>query len=281
MAVGEDQKPTALDKAPAWENSNHPLHIHHSDQLGAILVPQLLAEDNFSSWIDSMNAALQIKNKIGLVDGTLPKPKKNPDEQNQWIRCDILVKTWLKASMSKEIGKNFSHCKDSRTVWLELHERFGQTNIIQLFHIENSIHDCTQGSQSVTSFFTQLKNLWDEKEALCNIPACICQAGEELKTYVETQKIMKFLMGVTDEFATTRSNIIAMDPMPSLNKVYSICLRHEKQAAVTANKSTMQPSESTAFHVQQQRGSQEPLSKPSREPFAGYARKSGHSDGKQ
>lgn len=139
---GKDKKPTASDKAPAWENSNHPLHIHHSDQPGAILVPQLLAEDNFSTWIDSMNVALQIKNKIGFVDGTLPRPKKNPDEQNQWNRCDILVKTWLKASMSKEIGKSFSHCKDSRMIWLELHERFGQTNIVQLFHLENLIHDC-------------------------------------------------------------------------------------------------------------------------------------------
>ncbi|KAL6125297.1 hypothetical protein ACLB2K_073356 [Fragaria x ananassa] len=141
-------------KAQAWENSNHPLYIHHSDQLGAILVPQASVEDNFSAWIESMDMAIQIKNKIGFVNGTLTKLVKNPNELNQWNRCNILVKTWLLASMSKEISKSFSHCKDARTVWLELHERFGQTNIVQLFNIENAIHDCTQGSSSVTSFFT-------------------------------------------------------------------------------------------------------------------------------
>ncbi|KAL6138125.1 hypothetical protein ACLB2K_063411 [Fragaria x ananassa] len=69
-------------------------------------------EDNFSAWIESMKMALQIKNKIGLVDETLTKPVKNPDEQNQWNQCNILVKTWLLASMSKEIAKSFSHYKD-------------------------------------------------------------------------------------------------------------------------------------------------------------------------
>lgn len=58
-------------------------------------------------------------------------------------------------------------------------------------------------------------------------------------------------MGLTDDFATTRSNIIDMDPLPSLNKVYSMSLRHEKQAAISANKATMHPSDSVAFCVQQ------------------------------
>nr|XP_011468547.1 PREDICTED: uncharacterized protein LOC105352677 [Fragaria vesca subsp. vesca] len=248
--AGDDQKPEPTSKTPAWENSNHALYIHHSDQPGMILVPQQLVEDNFSSWIESMDMALQIKNKIGLVNGTLTKPVKNPDAQRQWNRCNILVKTWLLGSMSPPIAKSFSHCKDARTVWLELYERFGQTNTVQLFNIENSIHDCTQGSSSVTTFFTQLKSLWDEKESLCHIPACVCEAGEKMQSYVETQKIMKFLMGLTEEFATVRSNIIGMDPLPNLNKVYSMALRHEKQAAVSANKAIMPASDSAAFCVQ-------------------------------
>ncbi|KAL6212030.1 hypothetical protein ACLB2K_017253 [Fragaria x ananassa] len=229
-----------------------------------------------------MDMALQIKNKIGFVNGTLIKPVKNPDELLQWNRCNILVKTWLLASMSAPIAKSFSHCKDARTVWLELYERFGQTNNVQLFHVENAIHDCMQGSSSVTTFFTQLKSLWDEKEALCNFPACVCDAGTELRSYIETQKIMKFLMGLTDEFATTRSNIIGMDPLPSLNKVYSMALRHEKQAAVSANKSITQPSDSVAFSVQHQlfpaRASSESHTARSDEPltesFAGHVRRS-------
>ncbi|KAL6180250.1 hypothetical protein ACLB2K_046915 [Fragaria x ananassa] len=204
----------------------------------------------------------------------------------------------INTTKSKEISKSFSHCKDART-WLELYKRFGQTNTVQLFHIENAI----QGSSSVTSFFTQLKSLWDEKEALCNFPGCVCDAGNELKSYIETQKIMKFLMGLNDEFATTRSNIIGMDPLPSLNKAYSMALRHEKQAVVSANKAVLHPSESTAFYAQQQCGNltpSEPLAachtthqsdlaacaqEPLPEPFTGHVHKtvrsSSNYDGKR
>jgi hypothetical protein len=105
-----------------------------------------------------MSMALTIKNKKGFVDGTLKRPTHNPDEQQQWDRCDILVKTWLLGAISKDISGSVIHCKDARGIWLELKERFSQTNTVSLFYIENVIHDCEQSTNSVTSFFTKLKS---------------------------------------------------------------------------------------------------------------------------
>ncbi|RVW20339.1 hypothetical protein CK203_116414 [Vitis vinifera] len=141
-----------------WENSNHPLFLHHSDQPGAVL----MAPSN--------------------------RPTHNPNEQQQWDRCNILVKTWLLGAISKEISNSVIHCKDARTMWLELQERFSHTNTVQLFNIENAIHECAQGTGTVTSFFTKLKGLWDEKDALCGFPPCTCATAAEVKTYMETQR---------------------------------------------------------------------------------------------
>ncbi|KAL6141592.1 hypothetical protein ACLB2K_059880 [Fragaria x ananassa] len=80
-----------------WENSNHPLYLYHSDQPGAVLVSQPLMEDIYIAWVQSMTMALTIKNKKVFIDGTLTRPLVNPDEQNQWDRCNILVKTCLLA----------------------------------------------------------------------------------------------------------------------------------------------------------------------------------------
>ena len=66
-----------------WENSNHPLYLHHSDQLGAVLVTQPLMEDNYIAWVQSMTMALTIKNKKGFVDGTLTRSIVNPEAQMQ------------------------------------------------------------------------------------------------------------------------------------------------------------------------------------------------------
>jgi hypothetical protein len=32
-----------------WENSNHPLFLHHADQPGVVLVSQMLMEDNYTT----------------------------------------------------------------------------------------------------------------------------------------------------------------------------------------------------------------------------------------
>ncbi|XP_024177720.1 uncharacterized protein LOC112183577 [Rosa chinensis] len=102
--------------------------------------------------------------------------------------------------MSKEILGSVIHCKNAR------------------------------GTTSVTSFFTKLKELWDEKDSLCGFLACTCNTATEVKCYMETQKTMKFLMGLNESYATIRSNIIGLDPLPTVNKAYAMALRHEKQA---------------------------------------------------
>jgi hypothetical protein len=188
MAGDEDQKLLEQNKSSnsfktsePWENSNHPLFLHHSDQPSVVLVSQSLMEDNYTTWVQSMSMALTIKNKKGFVDGTLKRPTHNPDEQQQWDRCDILVKTWLLGVISKDISGSVIHCKDTRGIWLELKERFSQTNTVSLFYIENAIHDCEQSTNSVTSFFTKLKSLWDEKDALCAFPLAIMRQLPRLR----------------------------------------------------------------------------------------------------
>ncbi|XP_020412790.1 uncharacterized protein LOC109947272 [Prunus persica] len=158
---------TGMPSKPKWENPNHPLYLHHADQPSIILVPQPLVEDNYSTWVQSMSMALLVKNKIDFVDGSIKEPSGDkPDELQQWKRCNNLVKTWLLGLMSKEIVSSVIHCKDASQMWLDLQELFSHVNTIQLFHIENEIHDCVQGSMTVSSYFTKLKSLWDEQDAL-------------------------------------------------------------------------------------------------------------------
>ncbi|KAM1650350.1 hypothetical protein ACFXTN_003068 [Malus domestica] len=68
-----------------WENPNHRLYLHHSDQPGAVHVPQPLVEDNYGTWVQSMTMALMVKNKLGLVNGTIEKPNDDQIEEfQQW-----------------------------------------------------------------------------------------------------------------------------------------------------------------------------------------------------
>ncbi|CAN6691442.1 unnamed protein product [Malus baccata var. baccata] len=214
---------------PKWENPNHPFFLHHSDQPGAILVPQPLVEDNYNTWVQSMSMALTVKNKLGFVDGTITKPSESNLEQlQQWNRCNNLVKTWLLGSMSKEISGSVINYKDARQMWTDLQERFSH----------NEIHDCVQGNMSISSYFTKLKSLWDERDTLCSIPVCSYGTKTEMTSYVETQKTMKFLMGPNESYATVRSNTLFLEPLPTVNKEYALVLRHERQAEVSNGNNT-------------------------------------------
>ena len=44
---------------------------------------------------------------------------------------------------------------------------------------------------------------------------------------------MKFLMGVNDVFSQVRTQILLMDPLPSINKAHSLFIQEEMQRSVT------------------------------------------------
>ncbi|KAL6203681.1 hypothetical protein ACLB2K_027381 [Fragaria x ananassa] len=144
--------------------------------------------------------------------------------------------------MLKEISKSVKHCKFARAVRTELKERFGQTNMVQLFNLENAILLCSQGNDSVTTFYTKLKSLWDERDAMCGLKVCNCEDGVKLGEYVKNQPIMKFLMGLNDTYDAFRNNIVSTDPLPNVNKAYAMALRQEKQVQASSDTEAKQVS---------------------------------------
>lgn len=47
-------------------------------------------------------------------------------------------------------------------------------------HTEQAIHDCTQSGMSIIAYYTKLKGLWDERDALHAIPTCECGTMKEV-----------------------------------------------------------------------------------------------------
>ena len=44
----------------------------------------------------------------------------------------------------------------------------------------------------------------------------------------ETHRVMQFLMGLNEVFDHSKDQILLMDPLPSVNKAYSMILKVEK-----------------------------------------------------
>ncbi|KAJ8620021.1 hypothetical protein MRB53_028550 [Persea americana] len=50
-----------------------------------------------------------------------------------------------------------------------------------------------------------------------------------IATLQQEERLMQFLMGLNDSFSAIRSQILLMDPLPAVNKAYSLVLQEENQ----------------------------------------------------
>lgn len=150
------------------------LFLHHGDSPSSILVSQPLKGENFNSWSQSMLMALSAKNKLCLIDGLLSKPSDSSTIFKAWTRCNDMVLSWIINSVSKKIAASIIYIDNAEAMWKDLKERFSQGNGPQIFQLQKSIVAITQGSNSVSSYYTHLKTVWDELSNYRPIPQCSC-----------------------------------------------------------------------------------------------------------
>ncbi|KAI3445256.1 hypothetical protein Pfo_001921 [Paulownia fortunei] len=204
MAEKDENQNSAKLETNKFDNPNDPLYLHYSDQPGLVLITQPLNGENYNTWSHAMLMALNIKNKEGFVNGTVKQPPETSiTKLQQWRRCNNLVKAWLFNSISQDIGASIIYNESAHEIWFDLKDRFSHTNNVHLFHVEEAIHYCKQDNMTIAAYYTKLKGLWDERDALCSIPKC-------------TYGTMKFLMGLNELYSNVRGQILLMDPLPTI-----------------------------------------------------------------
>lgn len=87
----------------------------------------------------------------------------------------------------------------------------------------------SQGTFTISEYYSKLRNLWDEYESLVPLPACDCDKYRVYAEHMERQKLMQFLMGLNDGFAQSRRQILLTVPSPSLNQAYIMIMQDESQ----------------------------------------------------
>ncbi|KAK8945059.1 hypothetical protein KSP39_PZI008421 [Platanthera zijinensis] len=87
-------------------------------------------------------------------------------------------------------------------------------------------------------YYGRHKQLWDELNTYEQIPTCKCgkcdcNIGQILEKKQEEERVHSFLMGLDgDVYGMVRSNILAQEPLPRMNKVYSILVQEERVKTV-------------------------------------------------
>ncbi|KAF7806519.1 AP2/ERF and B3 domain-containing transcription factor [Senna tora] len=171
---GDHEKATSSSN----NNANGGWTLQNSDQPGMSLVVSQLTGSNYLSWSLAVKTALEAKDKLGFVDGTI-KPPEDAAQFKKWKPVDSMVKSWLTNSLTKELSKSFVFCNTAKELWDCIAERYSVNNGPKFYQIQRQTVSLEQGSESVTG-----------------------------------------------------GQIMNLDPLPSVNKAFSMVVRQETQKEV-------------------------------------------------
>ena len=208
-------------------NISSPYSSHHSDHPGLVLISKPLNGNNYSTWKRAMSLALNSKNKLGFVDGSIDPPSQinNPEDYAIWSRCNDMVHSWIINTLNPEISDSVIYYTTAYEVWEDLRERFSQSNAPRIFELQRDIAYFRQEQLSVSAYYTRLKSFWDELSSY---------SDEAHGAQHDQQKLMQFLMGLNDSYSGIRGQILLMSPLPSVRQAYSSVSQEEKQRLLSS-----------------------------------------------
>lgn len=118
--------------------------------------------------------ALNVRNKLGFIDGTIAKPLPTHRDFGSWSRCNDMVATWLMNSVSKKIGQSLLFISTAEGIWKNLLARFKKDDAPRVYDIEQRLSKIEQGSMDVSAYYTDLVTLWEEHRNYVELHVCTC-----------------------------------------------------------------------------------------------------------
>jgi hypothetical protein len=104
------------------------------------------------------------------------------------------------------IGQSIVSHDFASDMWIELKERFAQVDRVRIYTLQIDIYSFKQGNLDVTDYYTELKVLWEELANYRPLPTCSCyvrcrcDAVENARSYRVEDHVIRFLMGLNDEY---------------------------------------------------------------------------------
>jgi len=119
----------------------------------------------------------------------------------------------------------------------DLKERFDKVNRMRIYQLHREINTLSQGTDSVSTYYTKLKNR--EFDALVPSPSCACPKSKEYADHLYQLRLIQFLSGLNESYEQARRQILLKGVTPSINQAYAMIIEDEIQqqntCVVTAN----------------------------------------------
>lgn len=165
-----------------------------------------------------------------------------------------MIISWILFNLEPSIAKFVLYFNTTKEIWEYLEERFGYTSGPQLYALEHQLAQLQQGSQNISEFYTSIKQVWDELNSVnplpvCTCNQCTCNITQKVLKMQQEQRLMQFLMKLTEQYGNAGSNILMMHPLPNISQAYRLLVQEQKHEEI----SSLQHNETMAFSADKRR----------------------------
>lgn len=100
-------------------------------------------------------------------------------------------------------------------------------------NIRAELNNLKQGSKSVLDYYTEMRGLWEELNSHRPLPACTCiqqcecEAMRSTRNFRIEDQIIQLLTGLNDSFSVFKTQVLLMESLPSINKIYLMVIQEE------------------------------------------------------
>ncbi|OMO86820.1 Zinc finger, CCHC-type [Corchorus olitorius] len=164
----------------------------------------------------------------GYVDGTVTEPNSTSTEyaklKKEWETYNAGILSWINNAVEPSIGMHLAKFKTAKEVWDYLKNLYVQSNFAKRYELEKVIRSGGPKDRSIQDFYNFMNGVWDQLDMMDPPELSSFPAYLKLR---EEQKLVQFLMALSNEFEELRGSILHRSPLPTVHNVVSELIAEE------------------------------------------------------
>ena len=195
-----------------------------------------LDDTNYIPWSQAMSSLFKVKRLWGYISGDLTIPTLATGETDakfherlaDWDCHNHQIITWLRNATSPTISLQYGRFDTAKEIWDFLKTRYTTDDLAHQYQLFSTLYRMRQEpGQSISAFLSQMYPIWDQltysEPSSWDTP----KDATQFTFHRDHQRLMLFLMALTDQFEPVRASLLHRRPLPTLEHAIAELISEE------------------------------------------------------
>ncbi|XP_021811957.1 uncharacterized protein LOC110758528 [Prunus avium] len=214
------------------------------------ITPDKLDGSNYSSWSRSVKLYILGRGKWGYITGTKATPTEADVLYSTWEEENAMVQCWLLNSMTRNLRAIFLSLSTAKEVWDAVTQTYSiGKDASKLYELRCKALATRQNGTSLSDYYGTLQLIWQEIDVLRPSKMKCSDDVAARTTEISNERLYDFLAGLDHHLDRIRGQVLAEDPLPSVQAAYAqVCSEANRQATMLAGSHVDGSAMTTTLH---------------------------------